>query len=65
MANSAVRSASAEIDIDDSKEIRYWCRKLRCRQSDLIAAVVVLGPAVAGVEKYLRRRAVIAKERSQ
>jgi len=60
MAKTAAKDAPAQIDIDDSRAIRYWCRRLRCRQSDLIAAVIVLGPALAGVEKYVRRRAAIA-----
>ena len=61
MSKNAVKFESAEININDPKEIRYWCRKLRCRQSDLIAAVTVLGPAVADVEKYVRRRTAIAR----
>ncbi len=58
MAKTAAKYAPARIDINDSKAIRYWCRRLRCRQSDLIAAVIVLGPSVAGVERYVRRAAI-------
>lgn len=59
MAKSAAKGDPARIDVSDSRAIRYWCRRLRCRQSDLIAAVIVLGPAVAAVEKYVRRRGAI------
>jgi len=61
MTNSAVNIASAEIDINDAKDIWYWCRELRCRQSDLIAAVIGSGTTVPDVEKYVRRRAAIAR----
>ena len=61
MPNSNVKFAAAEINTTDPKEVRYWCRRLRCRQSDLIAAVIVLGPAVEGVEEYVRRCAAIAR----
>ena len=56
MAKTATKYAPAQIDINDSKAIRYWCRRLRCRQSDLIAAVIVLGPGVAGVERSVEAR---------
>lgn len=59
MAKTA-KEDSARIDIGDPRAIPHWCRRLRCRQSDLIAPVIVLGPAVAGVEQHLRRRAAIA-----
>jgi len=61
MAKTAAKYAPRGSDISDSRAIRYWCRRLRCRQSDLIAAVIVLGPAVAGVERHLGRRAAIAR----
>ena len=45
------------INVDDSRDVRYWCRKLACTQSNLRAAVKVLGPIPSDVAKYLKRRA--------
>jgi hypothetical protein len=50
----------ARIDIDDSSEVRYWCRKFGCTQSDLRAAVKVLGPSPTEVQKYLKQGAANA-----
>ena len=47
----------AQIDVGDSNDVRYWCRKLGCAQSDLLAAVKVLGPVAHDVAKYVKRRA--------
>lgn len=52
-----VPASRALINVGDSRDVRYWCRKLACTQSDLRAAVKVLGPVPSDVEKYLKRRA--------
>ena len=45
------------IDVADPAQVRYWCRLFGCTQSDLLAAVKILGPARTDVEKYVKRRA--------
>ena len=45
------------INIADPEQIRYWCRIFGCTQSELLAAVKILGPARMDVEKYVKRRA--------
>ena len=55
--NPAAKTLESQIDVEDSSDVRYWCRKLGCAQSDLLAAVKVLGPVAYDVAKYDRRRA--------
>ena len=45
------------INVANSEQVRYWCRLFNCTQSDLLAAVKILGPARIDVEKYVTRRA--------
>jgi hypothetical protein len=45
------------IRLDDSRDVRYWCRRLSCTQSELRAAVRVLGPVPTDVERFLKRQA--------
>jgi hypothetical protein len=45
------------INVADPEQIRYWCRLFGCTQSDLLAAVKILGPARIDVEKYVKSRA--------
>jgi hypothetical protein len=45
------------IRLDDSRDVRYWCRRLACTQSELRAAVRVLGPVPTDVERFLKRQA--------
>ena len=40
-----------KIDLTNSTDVRYWCRRFRCTQSDLRAAVKLLGTDPASVEK--------------
>jgi len=51
------KSLEGQIDVADPNDIRYWCRELGCAQSDLLAAVKVLGPVALDVAKYVKRRA--------
>ncbi len=46
-----------KINVADSEQVRYWCRLFNCTQSDLRAAVKILGPARIDVEKYVTRHA--------
>ena len=45
-----------QIDLKDSTDVRYWCRRFRCTQSALRAAIKLLGTDPASVEKYLMTR---------
>jgi hypothetical protein len=51
------KTLESQINIADSDDVRYWCRKFGCAQSDLLAAVKVLGPVALDVAKYVKRRA--------
>ena len=51
------KTLDSQINIADSDDVRYWCRKFGCAQSDLLAAVKVLGPVALDVAKYVKRRA--------
>jgi hypothetical protein len=55
--NPVTKTLDSQINIADSDDVRYWCRKFRCSQSDLLAAVKVLGPVALDVAKYVKRRA--------
>lgn len=45
-----------KIDLTNSTDVRYWCRRFRCTQSDLRAAVKLLGTDPASVERHLTTR---------
>jgi DNA-binding NtrC family response regulator len=45
-----------QIDLRDSTDVRYWCRRFRCTQSALRAAIKLLGTDPTSVEKYLMTR---------
>ena len=53
----ATKTLDSQINIADSDDVRYWCREFGCAQSDLLAAVKVLGPVALDVAKYVKRRA--------
>ena len=57
MTKSPAKTLDSQINVADSNDIRYWCRKLRCTQSDLLEAVKILGPVALDVAKYVKRRA--------
>ena len=57
MQKLPAKSLDSQINVTDSSDVRYWCRKLGCAQSDLLAAVKVLGPVALDVAKYVKRRA--------
>jgi hypothetical protein len=57
MQKLPAKRLDAQINVADSNDVRYWCRKLGCAQSDLLAAVKVLGPVALDVAKYVKRRA--------
>jgi hypothetical protein len=56
-AAKTIKPDDAQIDVQDSNDVRYWCRRLGCAQSDLLAAVKILGPVAYEVAKYVKRRA--------
>lgn len=51
------KSLEGQINVADPNDVRYWCRELGCAQSDLLAAVKILGPVAVDVAKYVKRRA--------
>jgi hypothetical protein len=57
MQKLPAKSLDSQINVADSSDVRYWCRKLGCAQSDLLAAVKILGPVALDVAKYVKRRA--------
>ena len=57
MQKLPAKPLDSQINVADSSDVRYWCRKLGCAQSDLLAAVKVLGPVALDVAKYVKRRA--------
>jgi len=42
-----------QIDLKDSTDVRYWCRRFTCTQSALRAAIKLLGTDPASIEKHL------------
>ena len=42
-----------QIDLKDSTDVRYWCRRFSCTQSALRAAIKLLGTDPASIEKLL------------
>jgi len=42
-----------QIDLKDSTDVRYWCRRFSCTQSALRAAIKLLGTDPASIEKHL------------
>jgi hypothetical protein len=45
------------INLGDAMDVRYWCERFGCTQSDLRAAVKLLGGEPSKVEQYLLREA--------
>jgi hypothetical protein len=41
------------IDIGNKKDIDIWCTKFNCEDTDLIKAVLNIGPLAARVSDYL------------
>jgi hypothetical protein len=44
------------ININDGREVRYWCAQLKCTSGQLRAAVKLVGPLVADVRAVLPKR---------
>ena len=60
MQKLPAKPLDSQINVADSSDVRYWCRKLGCAQSDLLAAVKVLGPVALDVATYVKRREQLA-----
>jgi hypothetical protein len=43
----------SRIDVEEPKQVTYWCAQLRCSESQLRDAVSRVGSTVARVEAYL------------
>lgn len=43
------------IDINDPAEVRNWCNSLNCTESQLKAAVGLVGTSAAAVKKQLEK----------
>ena len=43
-----------KINITQSWEVDYWCKKLNCTKSQLIIAVHAVGPYVKDVARFLQ-----------
>jgi len=46
---------SAEIDVRESAQVRYWCRSLGITQHQLFCAVSTVGGDVEQIRRFLRR----------
>jgi hypothetical protein len=44
----------SRIDLEEPRQVLYWCGQLRCSESQLRDAVKRVGSTVARVEAYLR-----------
>jgi hypothetical protein len=47
-------STRSRIDLDEPRQVVFWCGQLRCSESQLRDAVNRVGTTVARVEAYLR-----------
>ncbi|MGZ3885525.1 MAG: DUF3606 domain-containing protein [Bacteroidia bacterium] len=41
------------IDIGNKQELKKWCKLLRCLETDLVKAVIDIGPLANRVDDYL------------
>ena len=44
------------INVNEERELRYWCHKFGCTEGELRAAVKARGVIAKDVEAYLRRQ---------
>lgn len=44
------------IDMDDRRDVHYWCDQLDCDMIALSEAVEQVGPGIASVELHLKKR---------
>jgi hypothetical protein len=44
------------IDINDSAEIRNWCKSFGCTEKELINAVRKVGTSASKVREYLKKK---------
>lgn len=44
-----------KVNVHETWEVDYWCRKFGCTRAQLVSAVSVVGTSATAVEKYLRK----------
>lgn len=45
---------ASKVNVNESWEVRYWCTKFGCTESQLRAAVKAVGVSAAKVQAYLK-----------
>ena len=46
----------SKISVSPASEVTYWCQKLGCSETQLRAAVKMVGPTVSKVRAHLAQR---------
>ena len=50
-------SDRTRVNVNESWEVQYWCKKLGCNEQELRSAVDQVGVMADDVERYLRKSA--------
>lgn len=48
----------SRVNVSEAGDVRYWCEKCGCSESQLRAAVKAVGVMAGVVQAYLKKRAV-------
>ncbi len=46
----------SHVTVKEASEVTYWCQKLGCSETQLRAAVKMVGPTVSKVRAHLNQR---------
>ena len=47
---------SSKVNVNETWEVKYWCSKFGCSETQLRAAVMAVGVSAKAVEAYLKNR---------
>ena len=48
------------IDLDDPREVNWWCKQFGCREEQLRRAVAAVGNSAANVEQLLDGQQIVS-----
>ena len=46
---------ASKVNVHETWEVEYWCKKFGCTKAQLIAAVNAVGTSAIAVEKHLKK----------
>jgi hypothetical protein len=46
---------ASRVNVHETWEVEYWCKKFGCTKAQLIAAVNAVGTSAIAVEKHLKK----------